>query len=347
MVWVDRTNRRRAFTLIELLVAVAILVIMMLIFGQVLSSAKTLVNTAQANMRYNATTAAIAQVIRRDFQTLSQAGFLAVAEDVNGNDRLIFSAVEPARSIMNPTADTGQGIGRIVNYGIVRNFASDDSEQKILWRLPMLLQERTSIDGNLGSGDDIWEMRYLFNPPGASGSYARDSDEDDMITPDWTDDPLIPIAYDKRITRFRLDMATMQMYPRDKLRDHIIRRLIHDVAEWHGDEDHRLYIPIQKADQAERIWQILTIGCTDLQVRWTDGSSSGGGLRWYGPDQAKGDSNIETSVNGRYVALWTHENQSRWPKAIRLRFRLKDNEMPEEFRDGLWYELVCSVVGRQ
>ena len=104
---------------------------------------------------------------------------------------------------------------------------------------------------------------------------------------------------------------------------------------------------------------------------WTNGTTRpGGDLQWFGvealPSAGGGysyekapshDPEIEDpSTNGgeSYRALWTQHNQNNWPKAVKVRFALKDyrllDYLPKELRRsdhvfsrGYLYEVICNI----
>ena len=95
-----------------------------------------------------------------------------------------------------------------------------------------------------------------------------------------------------------------------------------------------LQLPPAKATQLKNLWQVLVTNVNNLQISWTDGAknASPGNLKWYpNPDASPLPS-----------MLWTHQDQTNWPRAIRISFLIKDPLMPKEFR-GTAYEVICTV----
>jgi len=86
-----------------------------------------------------------------------------------------------------------------------------------------------------------------------------------------------------------------------------------------------LQLPPANATQLKNLWQVLVTNVNNLQIFWTDGTKSGSNMNWQ-----------TTST------LWTHQNQTNWPRAIRISFLIKDPLMPKEFR-GTAYEVICTV----
>ncbi len=108
-------------------------------------------------------------------------------------------------------------------------------------------------------------------------------------------------------------------------------------------------IPIQQQADLHKLWQALAPGCTELKIRWTDGTRGSDGLKWYGPGSKANNSDIEYEVgttNKRYRALWTNENQANWPAAVKLTFTIKDVALPDAARaesEGNEYEVICTI----
>ncbi|MDP7162380.1 MAG: prepilin-type N-terminal cleavage/methylation domain-containing protein [Phycisphaerae bacterium] len=101
-------RRTGGFTLLELMVAVAVISVMVLGFGAVLSQARRVVTTAERHMRADAAASAIARVIRRDMQNISKSGFLHIAER-----NLLLTTAGAAPSLTSNAIGTGS----IISYG--------------------------------------------------------------------------------------------------------------------------------------------------------------------------------------------------------------------------------------
>ena len=89
-----------------------------------------------------------------------------------------------------------------------------------------------------------------------------------------------------------------------------------------------MQLPPATATQLKNLWQVLVTNIDNFQVSWTDGTKgTDGNLKWQtGP------------------MLWTHQNTTGWPRAIRIKFTIKDASMPKELRSTGGYEVIC-VVG--
>jgi len=89
-----------------------------------------------------------------------------------------------------------------------------------------------------------------------------------------------------------------------------------------------LQLPPVKASQIEDLWQVLVVAIDEFKVEWTNGQMNSGLLVWNSTPM-----------------LWTHENQTNWPKAIKISFRINDPSMPRELRGdtGVAYEVISTV----
>ncbi|MFP4214396.1 MAG: type II secretion system protein J [Phycisphaerae bacterium] len=116
-----------------------------------------------------------------------------------------------------------------------------------------------------------------------------------------------------------------------------------------GQAPSSVTIPIQQQADLHELWQALAPGCTELKIRWTDGTRDSDGLKWYGPGSEANDPDIEYTVGStdeHYRALWTNENQTNWPVAVKLTFTLKDVALPDADRaesEGNEYEVICTI----
>jgi type II secretory pathway pseudopilin PulG len=87
-----------------------------------------------------------------------------------------------------------------------------------------------------------------------------------------------------------------------------------------------MQLPPATATQLKNLWQVLVTNIDDFKVSWTDGTKSGSNLKWdFNP------------------GLWTHKNQTNWPRAIRITFTIKDPSMPKELQGAGQYEVICIV----
>jgi type II secretory pathway pseudopilin PulG len=122
----------------------------------------------------------------------------------------------------------------------------------------------------------------------------------------------------------------------------------------------RIAVPPESLDDIDELWQVLAAGCSDLSITWTDGTVEEGGpdqydLHWYGVDRDGGNVVIKRDPgpqdpNGPpdgfdYFKHWDHTNQAEWPKAIKIRFRITDKNLPKNAFGvrAFDYEVVCNI----
>jgi prepilin-type N-terminal cleavage/methylation domain-containing protein len=270
-----RPAQAKGLTLIELLVTIAILAGMILGFAVVLSSAKSVVSTTQAQMRANAAAAAVAQVIREDFGRITKHGFLCIREG-----KLIFTTAGYHASLLPYTGKHGTGVtiapAAVATYGTCANPAGSSP---VLFRRSLLLygshirQDRESTEDSVR-----WDLAHYQGMTASELSTAIDND-------------------------FLAGAPAALAVP-----------------------------PPNNLGLVQDLWQCLTHGVTDFSIEWTH-------------DDVEGSGNIQwqkwTGGNNR---LWTHHDPNAWPVAVKIRFRLVDRAMPEEFRDGaMHYEVICPI----
>ena len=152
---------KKAMTLIELLVSIAILSIVIVIFGSVLSSAQQVSSASQAMMRTNTKAAAISEIIRADLRKVTQNGFLCITEDAVGRPRLIFTTAGVSPSALGPEVGTGM----IVCYGQANNQgvdpASDNSTDDVIWRQGWILKRGVSGADDVQFAYDLADIQLM------------------------------------------------------------------------------------------------------------------------------------------------------------------------------------------
>jgi len=305
-------RKGKAFTLIELLVAVVILSLMITMVSMILSQSQKVVNVAQARIRSNGAAANIAEMIRQDLRSVSKNGILCITDtsQADRSPRMLFTTAGVAHSVTGTT----RGTGAFIAYGQVANQAdAGNPANRILWRPGWVLT--ASPDAGTQPWMDIWQ----------------------------------------------LDFSTLQGYTRQQVNKDVINNSAFTGAVGN------LRVPPNTMTEINRLWQVATTGCSRLSIMWTDGNTAGG-LRWYGRDingnlnpkdggwTGRNSTNLDDPANlstpeydgsqsgtdGVYRVLWTHHNQSAWPKAIKVRFALRDPAMPAEFQD-VDYEVIATL----
>ena len=95
--------RGTGFTLTELLVSTAVLTMLILLTGGMLTQTQRTIRAAQATIKANANGRAVADRFRRDVESMLQDGFLLISSDMAGNPRLVFLAAGVYQSMVTPT----------------------------------------------------------------------------------------------------------------------------------------------------------------------------------------------------------------------------------------------------
>jgi len=165
------------------------------------------------------------------------------------------------------------------------------------------------------------------------------------------------------------DLSQVQAHDRGWMNDFFVNSVLSNYPG--GGSVSPVSIPAGTIDEVNGLWQVLADNCQSLSIMWTDGSSFGGGLQWYGVmyedgicqiveqnanwpfDQFDPDDTSQIEFNAlfgggnAYRALWTHHNQNNWPVAIKIGFSLKwpDPYDPEKPKISKKYEVICPIGG--
>lgn len=311
-------NRSAGLTLIELIVGVAILSIMILAFGIIMSESRKVVSVSQANMRGNSEAYAIAQTIREDIRHLTQNGFLCITErDVAGlpakAQTLVYTAANPSPSVTN-SAIAGAN-GTVAAMGLCNNTKpATAGGGPVLFRASWLL---SSTIGVTAADKDVF-----FSTAGATS-----------------------------------DLSMFQTAARGGLDSYIT-----NILTTAGYVPSQVVCPPTTLAEVNELWKYLATNCTDLQISWMDGSvypaaevAKAGQIRWFDRNAPKDSTWAAKTIAsgtveyadaaGNYRALWTHHDQTNWPVAIRIRFKLNDPNLAEQFRvSGVDYEVICPIA---
>jgi hypothetical protein len=327
-------GRAKGLTMLELIVAVALLSIMILTFGAVISSADKMVTVGENSIRANATAAAISQVIRGDLRKLSQSGFFAIVQynagGVQGQPQLFFTTAGPSDGLATQSvgANAGKplppGDGSIVGYGLVPSTTT-------MWR----------------------------------SAWVLDSCDRANITPDPTIDCL-PLSFSdlQKMPRC-LNPQPTTCPPTSRSLDYYWL-----IAVLQGNQDilkgpNPPYLPalvpaalpnITNVSQLNIAWKYLGTTCNNLSIMWTPD-----GVYWYGVNIANGTPTVISQApsplgtnpagatefapgsNTPYFALWSHENQTNWPKAVKIRFTnaTTGTSGADMGNNAIGYEVMC------
>lgn len=317
--------RARGLTLMEMMVAVVLLVIMIMSFSMVLSQAQRVVSQSETAIRGNASAAAIAQVIRTDIRQASMNGFLCISQTSAATPAslLLFTTAAPTPSKIT----TDFGSATLAMYGLCRN--STLAGRSILFHKGVVLK-----NGTTGTDVNSYDMADIQ----------------------------------------RMDRATLAPW-------------VDGLLQTTGMRPAALAIPPITPGDVTNLWQALANNVSDISISWTDGTVTNGMPNWYGTMQSSGiaagqnetsggldasntwqtratpttgNNYIQYSTTGAaggfYRALFTHDDQAKWPKAIKVRFSLNDTTRasdqgvydsaaaragaPKSYMD---YEVICPV----
>ncbi len=303
--------RRAGLTLMELLVTVGIMVIMILTFGQILSSSQKAVNVSQTAMRTGSAGSAIEKVIRDDLRKITKNGFLCITQASDGSPRLVAvtAGVTPSKT------GTDIGNGGIIALGLCDNLAGS---------LPIFYHQAWVLAGSGGTpgvGSDI--LNY--------------------------------------------DMESVVRLPRHDASNYDMNELAEFVGlTWappSSDTPNRsISLPTSDIDDVVALWQVLASESYALSIQWTDGTDTGNNLNWYGIDGSGGSYSITAKTSwsgvniandpnqiefnaggGAYRALWTKDNQSNWPVAIRIQFTISNPAVIGTEEASREYEIIAPV----
>jgi type II secretory pathway pseudopilin PulG len=185
-------------TLVELMVSVGVLVLLMMIFSQILSSAQRVSIKSNSLVQSNSATTAIAQLLREDVHNLDPNGFLVITPDANSptadpnafnyRNCLSFAAIGMCVSASDPAYKANEAV---ISYGqdlIVNNANS------CMWRKGLVLVDSVPA-GTLDPNQD-WAplgLNYYMDtltPAADPNTPAAGSLEDVVRTPppsgiDW------------------------------------------------------------------------------------------------------------------------------------------------------------------
>jgi len=148
---------RCGMTLMELMVSVSILAGMILAFNVILSQSQRVVSGAQRSIRANSSGMAIAQVIRRDFRSISKDGFLYIGQDTDAS-RVVSGGTDKRPVVIFTTAGLSEsvtgnarGTGSLICYRAATNTVTSDDD--ILCRIGLVLSTEASTSPVWAAGD--------------------------------------------------------------------------------------------------------------------------------------------------------------------------------------------------
>jgi len=300
------TAHARGLTLIELMVSMAIIVIIVLAVGQIMSSAQKVVAVGQAGMRANGKVAALKSALHDDMRHISKMGCLYL--DAKGH--LIFNIAGPADSI---TTGGTSGTGAMVMYGLrdaqgggsvlIRVGAVLDSTQPQGVTPPAQNQPPDPKFGNFDYGPyDL--ANFQSGIPAAT------------TVDNWVTGWMIPIYFPSG------QLPVLQQ-------DLNLDTITNDCWK----------VMTTKVSAVEVFWtdgkttHDNTTGYDNLN--WYGGANGA-------PQTGLGtDPNVQMNTDsGNYYARWTNANPNSWPKAIKYVITMDDDSHPGT---PITYEVICPV----
>jgi prepilin-type N-terminal cleavage/methylation domain-containing protein len=326
---------RKGMTLIEMLVAVAILALIILAFGTILTQAQKVVAKSQTNMRTNGTAAAIAKVIRDDLNQLTQDGFLCITQmsTANSAPRLIFTTSGDTPS----KTDNVTGAGTIVVMGRKENTSGVEFGSKY----PLLAQQKwvlsTETITNPSPNPDVWatdlsiilqQKRRQINDSliglaGTAGSLLYTFENTELKVPPGT----------------QTDISNLWQ---------VLSYECNNVSIMWTDGD-------LDGDQSVDWYGVTNSGGSggDVIIKNPPAPSEVSDLPDYDLEPAASKNtflaaNVEFETGGGYRALWTSDTPV-WPKAIKISFAVHDpgasEEMQAEDSSTTFkrYEVICPI----
>ena len=342
-----RSNRRtgdRGLTLIELVVAVTLLSIMILCFGTVISQASKVVTVGENTIRANAAAAAISQIIKNDFRQISKNGFLCITQSVQGNQARVFFTIA---GNVNSLTGGPSGNGAIVGFGL-------DTTDTLFWRAAWVLNNCDKATPQIAPSAildslpldlaDIQKMpRYDTSKANATSLRGMD--------------------YYTLIRALEMGSANAGIPTNPTLAPRIgdLSMLANSTTD------------SGRLQQLNTSWKYLGQMCSNLSIQWTPD-----GVNWYGlsqvntgnpPAPSSPSYTSQTSLTGTtaltnsgypnipefktagliltqlayYRAMWAHDNQANWPKAVKLTFNNGDTSLTASGATSVPYEVMCLV----
>jgi len=317
----SRIPSARGLTLIELMVASAIIVVLILSVGTVLSGLGLLVQVSQSAIRVNAKASAIATVLRADTRRASQCGFICITQAAADGSPQFFAFVPGTTASTTGGAKdlTGTGIpGPPIGQGQGNFLTSGSGALACVGQCD-----------NTGLGSVLWHTTWEINTAASQGS---DSNVSDSATP-------------------CVQLSTVKKYLRDPREYQCLNRwdcnnvvaafqtAVSEVTYTNGAPytlpttntpcpsnaavpftlPPGVYNSANNPDNGlndlSNLWKILSLYGSELSIQWTDGTvDSNGVLQWYGilyNPGAPGTATANLLVNG-VIGTYTYTIPSGW-----------------------------------
>lgn len=311
---------RRGMTLMELLVAVAILAIMIVSVGSIVTQSQKVVSTGQAHIKTNQSAAAVAQVIREDIRRISQHGLLAITQAGAGSPRLV--AITAGVTLSKTHGETGTA--GVVVLGMAENTAPNTpADESILYRQGWVLKDLASTPPT-----DIWksDLTDIQRLP-RYDSDASDPDMDKLVTnllnaaPPGKAGPVAGRSVAVPATTMdQINTLWQVLAPSAKLLE----------IAWTDGSIHNNGTPADASDDRMNWYGVAWDGSAYARHGKTD--------KW--DEKGIDAGTVEYASGGGYRALFTRHDLTNWPKALKVKYRILDASLPNGQQD---FEVICPV----
>jgi prepilin-type N-terminal cleavage/methylation domain-containing protein len=307
----------RGFTLMELLVSVAIMVMMMVAFGMILSQSQKVVAGSENLMRSNNTAAAIARTIQEDLRKITKNGFLCIGKFNSDNRPYLLFTTAGTRQSRTGTYRTLDGLS-VYGWTNPQSTSGAGINYRILFYQGWLLW-------NTGSGNEY-----------------------DLAATDVLNTDLARLQTKSKIDidSFINSLNTSGRIPADNT-------INYPPDTYNQISNFAWQILSPEVNSLDVAWTDGTnTGPTNYDLNWYGIFTSGGSnvrpkdTAWNGKDITTITNDQYEFNDGGYRALWTHHNQNNWPKALRIKFQTYDPTLSEAMAEGtnrMWYEVIVPI----
>lgn len=325
-------------TLIELVVSAAVMVVLILMVAQVLSRAQTAVTVTQSTMRSNNKVAAIRTIVSDDLRRASKLGFMCIdAGGPGGSPRLILTTAGPTPSV----TDQIRGNGSMAVIGMC-NPATGTTPPYVLYRMGWVLNS-----AGWNNDGTSWDMGHAQTMLNFNGSTADASGIESFL--DVNPKLLNALPASLQVLQERMTPADLTGNTWKILSPRIKNLSITwtDGQTWpNTNNGNKLELKWYGVfwDGANNKYTDVCADPSEPKVP-TDPAY---GQAWTGWNLASSANKVEYKTNpgNYYRAIWTAADANNWPKAIRIRFSLLDDNVPAEFSGSgntVDYEIICPI----
>jgi prepilin-type N-terminal cleavage/methylation domain-containing protein len=303
-----RRRRRAGLTLMELLVAVAVLSVLVLVFGRILGSTQQAVSIAQWNMQINGQAMALNSLVRSDLRRASTHGFLCMGlRDAPVDGPFPFLMLTTPGTIESSTSDR-TATGSLVVYTLapINESGGELALIRQAWVLAGGGSSLTPPDG------DVWFQHDLS----------------DIMTVDFADEPQRHSVVASFLNGIP-DVVHIPPTTPEQIND-LWTVLSTKVQDFHVTwTDGRRHTSSDEDATPQKVESLLRWYGHDLGWDFDGTQKAGTAAEYEGP-------------NNRYRALW-HKNSDPWPLALRVQVTMGKGEESQTAGSARDLEFVCSV----